>query len=460
MAQKPVRRGADPDRYLVLKGERYHYKRRVPTSLLVALGGDTHVRKSLKTMDLAVARVKRDEIEAADNRLWEALALGRPGPASRATHEAAVATALALRFAYKVADQVAEVPLRELLGRIDAVPANAPTRPIADATLGLQPAPRLTVSEVFEIYVDVIATDELRGKSVEQRKAWRKVKERAKSNFIKIVGDIPLLDTTRDQALQFFDLWRKRIAPSDREIAEGALVTHSPASGNRDVGNMRVLFSAYARHIGEMDRFNPFAGLSFEEDDERTRPPFSVEWITEHILAPGALSALNDQARRIFLTLVETGARPSEICNLLPRQIVLEHEVPHIVIAPRRERDDPREIKNSNSVRKVPLLGVSLAAMKASRGGFPDYQDKGTNLSATLMKHFRKNKLLPTPEHSVYSIRHSFEDRMKEAHVDDELRKLLMGHSLDRPRYGAGGGLELRREALSRITLPFGDEIV
>jgi integrase len=424
------------------------------------VGGDTHVRKSLKTDDLAVARVKRDELEEADDRLWEALALGKPTADAKAAYEASVATALALRFAYKPAVDVAAGPMQDLLARIAAVPEAGASRPIADATLGLHLAPKVSVSDAFEVYVDVIATDELRGKSAKQRADWRKVKERARNNFIKVVGDVPLSDITRDQALQFYDFWRKRIAPSDKEMAEGALVTHSPASGNRDIGNMRVLFSAYHRHIGEMDRFNPFAGLGFEEDDERTRPPFSVKWITETILAPGALSTLNDPARRIFLTLVETGARPSEVANLLPRHIVLDHEIPHIVISPRREREDPRQIKTGTSVRKVPLLGVSLAAMKASPKGFPEYHDNETTLSNTLMKHFRKHKLLPTPAHTIYSIRHAFEDRMKDALVDEEVRKLLMGHALDRPRYGAGGSLELRREALARITLPFDKSIV
>lgn len=444
----------------MLKGRRFHYKRRIPTPVHAIVGGDTHVRKSLKTDDLAVARQKRDELELADDRLWEALSLGRPSADARAAYEAAVATALALRFAYKPAADVAVAPLPDLLGRIAAVPESGASRPIADAALGLLPAPQVLVSEAFDIYVDVIATDELRGKSPKQRADWRKVKERARNNFIKVVGDVPISEITRDQALQFYDLWRKRIAPSDREIAEGALVTHSPASGNRDVGNMRVLFSSYHRHIGEMDRFNPFSGLGFEEDDERTRPPFPVDWITGTILKPGALSTLNEPARRIFLTLVETGARPSEIANLLPRHIVLDDDIPHIVISPRREREDPRQIKTGTSVRKVPLLGVSLAAMKASPKGFPEYHDNETTLSNTLMKHFRKHKLLPTPAHTIYSIRHAFEDRMKDALVDEEVRKLLMGHALDRPRYGAGGSLELRREALARITLPFDKSIV
>ena len=326
--------------------------------------------------------------------------------------------------------------------------------------MGLLKRPDVLVSEAFEIYFNEIATDDQRGKSSQQRADWRKVKNRAMNNFIKIVGDVAISSITRDQALQFFEFWRRRIAPNDREIAEGAVVTHSPASGNRDIGNMRVLSSAYHRHIGDMDRFNPFSGLGFDEDDERTRPPFAVDWIRDTILAAGALSDLNSEARRIFLTLVETGARASEICNLRPAQIILDHAVPHLVISPRRDREDPREVKTATSARKVPLVGVSLAAMRASPGGFPRYAEKGTALSAVLMKHFRLHKLLPSPAHTIYSIRHAFEDRMKEAGIDEELRRILMGHAIDRPRYGVGGSLSWRQENLQRIALPYNRRIV
>ncbi|GGB55718.1 hypothetical protein GCM10011503_00010 [Henriciella pelagia] len=46
------------------------------------------------------------------------------------------------------------------------------------------------------------------------------------------------------------------------------------------------------------------------------------------------------------------------------------------------------------------------------------------------------------PDHSFYSLRHSFEDRMIAAGVDDRIRRDLFGHRLDRERYGKGASLE------------------
>lgn len=49
---------------------------------------------------------------------------------------------------------------------------------------------------------------------------------------------------------------------------------------------------------------------------------------------------------------------------------------------------------------------------------------------------------------------------MKEAGIDSELRKILMGHTIERVEYGTGGSLQWRRDELIKIALPFDPEIV
>ncbi|MBB4273998.1 hypothetical protein [Rhizobium mongolense] len=231
------------------------------------------------------------------------------------------------------------------------------------------------------------------------------------------------------------------------------------ASGNKDIGNLRVLYSSYFKQ-GVKDVQNPFEKLSFSEKVKNKRPPFKTDWIAERILAPGALAGLNDEARAIVLVLVETGCRPSEVANLKPQQIVLDFPIPYISVEPSLDSDEPREIKTSSSIREIPLVGVALEAMKKFPSGFPRYLDKGSSLSATLNKLFRGNGLFPTPRHKIYSLRHSFEDRAKEAGLDTEMRYLLMGHSIDRPEYGEGGSLVWKRHGLAKMALPFDPAIV
>lgn len=240
--------------------------------------------------------------------------------------------------------------------------------------------------------------------------------------------------------------------------------THGASSGNRDIGNMRVLYQTYHEHLGVKNIDNPFNGLVFSDRHKkaRRRPPFPTLWIAERILAPEALRSLNDQARGIVLAMVETGARPSELANLPPDKIVLHAPAPYIDIQTRPDLDEdgPHEVKALSSYRQIPLVGVALAVFRKHPNGFPRYRNRGNSLSATLNKHFKLHGLFPTGRHKIYSLRHSFEDRMKVGSVDTELRTILMGHTSNRPEYGQGGSLEWQRNQLLRIALPFDPAIV
>jgi integrase len=226
------------------------------------------------------------------------------------------------------------------------------------------------------------------------------------------------------------------------------------------MGNLRTLYSEYFAFMGDKERKNPFDGLSFSEKKKRKRPPFPVQWMKDEILVPGKLATMNDQARAILLILVETGARMGEIANLNSATIDIASNVPHIKIEPRHDPDDPREIKTQSSIRTIPLIGMALEALRRHPNGFPRYKDKETVLSNTLNKFFRDNNLFPTDKHTIYSFRHSFEDRMKEAGLDHELRRMLMGHVIDRPDYGIGGAMEWRLRELMKIALKFDKAIV
>jgi len=169
---------------------------------------------------------------------------------------------------------------------------------------------------------------------------------------------------------------------------------------------------------------------------------------------------MNAEARAVLFTLIDTGARLGEITNLTADRIHLDTPAPYIEIAPRLDPDNRREIKTRSSIRKIPLIGLSLAALRKFPDGFPRYRDKETVLSNTLNKFFREYNLFPAADHTIYSFRHSFEDRMKEAGIDHELRCLLMGHAIKRPRYGSGGSMEWQHKELKKIEIPFDPAII
>ncbi|MEP4530896.1 MAG: integrase [Lentilitoribacter sp.] len=296
------------------------------------------------------------------------------------------------------------------------------------------------------MFLTQIAPLGLKGKSPSQIKHYTKVKQRAVANFIKVISDKPIEDISREEAIRYHKWWQDRVTGK-----KGRAMSASTA--RRDLGNMRRLYREYFVRIGEENRDNPFRNLNFKERkiDQKQIPPFAHEWIRDRILVPDVFSNLNRDAALILLVVIETGCRPSELCNITADRIQLGAPVPHIVI----DFSPKRAVKTDASVRRIPLIGVSLEAMKRAPKGFPRYRDKETNLSAVLMQIFRKKGMFPTDAHRIYSPRHAFEKRMLEAVLDYGLRCKLMGHSVDRPEYGDGGSLEFRRQELQKIELPF-----
>jgi len=446
-----------PDRYLKLRGRTFHYYRRVPKRF-AHLDDRKTVRHSLKTNSLEIARIRRDGFETADCEFWASLALSEAEnpnfksarSATARRYQAAQARAMASGFVYKPVAELAQPEnLEEVVDRLLALKTNqagkvAPQE--AEAILGGLDEPIANVSEALELYISEIAIDDQLGKSDRQKYQWQKVKRLSATYFIEVVGDLSLSEITRNHALQFQKWWKERILNPPK--GEKAI---SPNTVNRHIGNMRLLYRAYFQHIGEEERVNPFRNLFLKAKSRAEVPAFDDEWVRSKILEPGKLLGLRSELQLITYMLIETGCRPSEIINLTPDDIRLDAEVPHISIRPTQTR----QIKTESSIREIPLVGVALEAALRSPSGFEHYHDRNELFSANMMKAFRSRGLFPTPNHVIYSFRHSFEKRMQEANIDYGLRCLLMGHANSRPSYGDGGSLAYRRNELEKIAHSF-----
>ncbi|OHV85911.1 hypothetical protein LCM4579_00690 [Ensifer sp. LCM 4579] len=437
-------------RYLKERSGNWHYVRRVPAHVAFLDDRGT-IQISLKTRSLDVAKLRRDAHERADDLYWQGLAAGDGAQGAVASYEAARSRARVLGFEYKAAaDLAASAPIEELLRRLD-VSLKGNERDL-DAATGQAEEPKLSVTKAMTFYLETIAIGETKGMSENQVRKREEKKKAAAAKFVEIVGhDGPLLDVTRSDAVKYHKWWMERVLGKDGQKKT------SGNTANRSFGSMRKLFREYASYL-HLELKNPFDGLTFPDrkSQKRVVPPFEVEFIRDRILAVGAHEGLNREALAIMLVLVETGARPSEICNLPPERIHLKANVPYITV----DYQEERVIKTESSTRDIPLMGVALATMRKFPNGFPRYRDKEDTLSATLMKHLRAKKLLPTPAHKVYSFRHSFEKRMLEAGLDYEFRKAALGHTVDREKYGDGGSMAWRLEQLQKIELPFDQRIV
>ena len=245
-----------------------------------------------------------------------------------------------------------------------------------------------------------------------------------------------MAEITPDDMMSFADWW------IDRVVDKGL----TPNSANKDL----IHFGDTLKTVNQKKRLGlalPLSGWALKEGDKHHRPPFSLPWIQEKILAPGALDTLNTQARCILLGMINTGYRPSEGASLDRDHIVLDHEFPHINIKPIN-----RTLKSQHAKRKIPLVGVSLEAFRECRDGFPRYADS-PGLSAVVNDYLRAHGMAESPDHTMYSLRHSFEDRLLAAEVDERIRRDLMGHSLTRERYGKGASLEQRARAIEAIAV-------
>ena len=302
------------------------------------------------------------------------------------------------------------MPPEKLLERIEA--ATDPRE--GAALLGVAPMPKMTVSAALEEYWPLIR-DKTLMKSPDQMRRLKNPVNKAIRNFISQCGDKPIDEVTRDDMLDFREWWMERLV-SERL---------TPNSGNKDLGHLSKVLKTVnnLKRLG-LDLGPILSELTFKEGEKRTRPPFSTEWIKAKILAHDALSGMNKEARCLLLGMVNTGYRPSEGTTLNASTIHLSGDVPYIEV-----KTDGREVKSPNAKRIIPLLGVSLEAFRECPNGFPRYFDK-PGVSATVNNFFNANGLRETPEHSLYSLRHSFEDRMLAANIDERVRRDLMGHNL------------------------------
>ena len=419
---------------IIRRGEILYLRRRVPKRYK-AVENRKMILQSLHTEDRSAAEIKRETIWSNLIETWEARLRGDTDDA-KLNYEAAVNMAEIKGKSYRLMTEVAQLKTSDLLERIEAIDDERGTPSLieADALLGGVEKPKMSISYALEVFWD-LAADKTLGMNADQIRKWRNPRKKAIQNFISVNGDIAITDLNRNHMLDFRQWLLERIV--DGQIR--------PGSANKDLIHLgQILKTVNTLKRLELDL--PFGELSFKEDEKNTRPPFSDTWIKDKLLARGALDSLNTEARILVLGMINTGYRPSEGVMLTASTIRLDTDVPHISIEPGN-----RKLKTAHSKRVIPLTGISLEAFKELPQGFEHYNSVVP--SNTINKFMTENGLRETPSHSMYSLRHAFEDRMLANDVDERIRRDLFGHALQRERYGAGASLEHTFNILRKFAL-------
>ena len=354
--------------------------------------------------------------------------------------------ASALQTDYRTTEELAAGPLEEILRRVERLEQNGllKSAPAVEAVLGGAAKPQVLLSSLFERY-EAINRADLRRKAPDQLRKWRNPHIKAVNNLIALIGDKPIDQITRSDALSFREWWQNRVINDKMD----------PGTANKDIGHLNKMLNEVSDYL-RLGLERPFASLRLKGERHKPRAAFPTAFIRDRLLAPGALDGLNEEARLAFYMMVETGMGPSEVMSLSPDRINTDAQVPNVVLKHLSEEEDGRnrELKTNNREREIPLVGVSLLAAQRlikAYGGFPTYADTPDNLSAAINKFLKENNLVPPNGATVYGLRHAFQDRLNAVEPPERLNADIFGHGFYRPRYGDGTSLEQKQFWLLKI---------
>lgn len=253
--------------------------------------------------------------------------------------------------------------------------------------------------------------------------------------FTKLLGDKELTSYTRDDAKAF----------RDHLLASGL----KTASVKRNMTPVRAVFRTaiaekqlqIANIWGELS----IAGLG---EDATSRP--SIEHADLTRLREECRSS-NDDIRWMIAMQIDLGARIAEIAGLALSDIhIAGVPTPYVTF-----RHHPwRRLKNNQSIREVPLVGVALWAAErvlseAENGqtlAFPRYLSEGKALnadsaSATVNKWLRASGFAFTS----HSFRHAMRDRLRNADAPKSVQDEVGGWGTRTEGENYGKGTWLRR---------------
>lgn len=421
--------------YIIKRGQKYYYRRRVPGEVK-HLDKRNEVKISLKTEDYNQALLKAGVYNEHIENFWRSLVLSGQVYNIEQKYQTAVQIAKSYGFAYKTAEQIATAQLEEVVERLSY---KNPSEIEAAALLGNVEESLIMLSNCWELYEPLIV-DRLVNKSEHQIRKWKNPRKAALNNFIRVVGDKAVGKLERSDIIQFRQ-WLNGL------ITEGK----SANTANKQLTFTKdILQTVVINRTIEIDIEMLFTKTQFRYD-KQSRPPFEAEYV-QNVLLP-ELVGVETEDRFIMYAIADTGARIAEIFGLTKEDIRLEGDIPFIWIRPR----EGYELKTKTSERKIPLVGTSLLAFKNFQNGFSTKGNPDV-FSTRMNKLLASKELRPSSKHTVYSLRHTFKDRLRDAEAPEEIIDGLMGHKKSGPKYGRGHKLETKHKWLSKIAYQIPDE--
>ena len=244
-------------------------------------------------------------------------------------------------------------------------------------------------------------------------------------------------------------------APADGGVFRDWLIKKGLASSSvkRVFSTVRAITNLAIAEYG-LDMRSPFANVYFPElDDIKERLPVSTHDIK---LIQIHCREADDEMRWLLALISNTGMRLSEAAGLALNDIVLDSKIPYINLKP----NDSRRLKTKQSVRKIPLVGLSLWAarqVKAEFSGtyaFPRYTKGGkcnaNSASAALNKWLKQ---IASETVTVHSYRHAMRDRLRAVQCPVDIVDAIGGWTAGSigEKYGQGYKLDVLHEWMVKL---------
>lgn len=281
----------------------------------------------------------------------------------------------------------------------------------------------VSLSEAVAIY--------LRLKGQNRPVTFHRAAERACGYVIDVCGDKDLLGYSKADATRFRD------ALIERKLT-GSSIT-------RIFGTVRSVVNFAASEVG-VNITNPFTGVYYDrQSGVKERAPLPVDVIKA---VQRECMKIDDDLRWLVALISDTGLRLAEAAGLLREDLVVDADIPHVVV-----REHPwRRLKTCTSARVVPLTGMSLWAAGRvleqeddGRFAFARYNrrnETNANAASAALNKWMKPQV---PEQcTMHSFRHSMRDRLRAVECPSDIADQIGGWQSSGVGQSYGRGYPLR----------------
>ena len=270
------------------------------------------------------------------------------------------------------------------------------------------------------------------------------------NTLIDTVGDKPFMDVRRDDA--------------NRYVQQRLSLGLKTGTIRRQLNSITAIFNTVIIEK-ELNIPNPFKKLIVpdEGDDAEKGIPLTADDLKN---VQSACRVIDDDIRWLVALHSDLGGRIAEPTGLALSDLVLDAEIPHVII----QVHPWRGLKvGKKSERTIPLVGASLWAAQrikenATEGqtmAFPRYcskdKCKSSSASAIINKWLRGNTLgLSQRIHGSHDFRHTMADRLRGVLCPEDLRKNIGGWVVSgvAETYGKGYALAQMKEQLDKVVIP------